>query len=207
MAPLPARRDRWLALALLLATLGLGYLLLVHPWWTQPMRAVDAEIDSLREREVRVHSQLRQAPAVAARLQETRQVLAQRPGFMPQASVELASSALIQQLEDAVLSASPANRSCAISNRSPLPADHSGRFVRVAVQVRLRCGTPELAHLLYALESGSPRLFVDNLNVLAQRFQLSPGETGNGLDVAFELAGYLRPGVGQATAAEVNHAD
>ncbi|HDX0883856.1 TPA: general secretion pathway protein GspM, partial [Stenotrophomonas maltophilia] len=30
-----ARRDRWLALALLLAVLGLAYLLLVHPWFTQ----------------------------------------------------------------------------------------------------------------------------------------------------------------------------
>jgi len=42
---------------------------------------------------------------------------------------------------------------------------------------------------------------VDNLNVMAQRYQLSPTESGNGLDIAFELAGYLRPG---ATAAPLN---
>ena len=33
MPPAITDRDRWLALALLLGTLLLGYLLLVHPWW------------------------------------------------------------------------------------------------------------------------------------------------------------------------------
>ena len=31
-------RDRWLALALLLAVLGVLYLIVVHPWFTQPLR-------------------------------------------------------------------------------------------------------------------------------------------------------------------------
>ena len=42
-----ADRDRWLALALLLAVLGLLYLLLVHPWFTQPLREADARIAEL----------------------------------------------------------------------------------------------------------------------------------------------------------------
>ena len=46
--PMPsARRDRWLALALLLAVLGLAYLLLVHPWFTQPLREIDADVAAL----------------------------------------------------------------------------------------------------------------------------------------------------------------
>lgn len=188
------KRDRWLALGLLLAVLGLGYLVLVHPWWTLPMREVEAQIQELRQRELRVRMQLQQAPQVAQRLQQAQRELAERPGFLRETSAELASAGLVQRLETAVATASPGNRSCAISNRSPLAADNRrDRFTRVAVQVRLRCGTPELAAVLHALESGTPALFVDNLNVMAQRYQLSPGESGNGLDVAFELAGYLRP--------------
>ncbi|UKE46647.1 type II secretion system protein GspM [Xanthomonas cerealis] len=188
------KRDRWLALGLLLAALALAYLLLVHPWWTVPMREVEAQIQELRQRELRVRMQLQQAPQVAQRLQQAQRELATRPGFLRETSAELASAGLVQRLESAVATASPGNRSCAISNRSPLAADNRrDRFTRVAVQVRLRCGTPELAAVLHALESGSPALFVDNLNVMAQRYQLSPGESGNGLDVAFELAGYLRP--------------
>ncbi|MDV0438996.1 general secretion pathway protein GspM [Xanthomonas sacchari] len=188
------KRDRWLALGLLLAALALGYLVLVHPWWTVPMREVDAQIQELQQRELRVRMQLQQAPQVAQRLQQAQRELATRPGFLRETSAELASAGLVQRLESAVATASPGNRSCAISNRSPLAADNrSDRFTRVAVQVRLRCGTPELAAVLHALESGTPALFIDNLNVMAQRYQLSPGESGNGLDVAFELAGYLRP--------------
>lgn len=188
-----AERERWWALGLLLALLAALYLLLVHPWFTQPLLALGEEVSALREREQRVQMQIAQAPQVAARLRQARQTLTARPGFLLEASAELASAALVQRLERAVVEASPGNRSCAISNRSPLPIDTSARFVRVAVQVRLRCGTPELAAVLYALERGTPRLFVDNLNVMAQRYQLSPKETGNGLDVAFELSGYLRP--------------
>lgn len=188
------KRDRWLALGLLLAALALGYLVLVHPWWTVPLREVDAQIQELQQRELRVRMQLQQAPQVAQRLQQAQRELATRPGFLRETSAELASAGLVQRLESAVATASPGNRSCAISNRSPLAADNrSDRFTRVAVQVRLRCGTPELAAVLHALESGTPALFIDNLNVMAQRYQLSPGESGNGLDVAFELAGYLRP--------------
>ncbi|HYM86493.1 MAG TPA: GspMb/PilO family protein, partial [Pseudoxanthomonas sp.] len=70
-------------------------------------------------------------------------------------------------------------------------------------QVRLRCGTPELGAVLHALETGTPRLFVDNLNVLAQRYayvSALPGGSGGGLDVSFDLYGYLRPVPGAAPA-------
>lgn len=208
MALQSRRRDRWLALLLLIAVLAVGYLLLVHPWWTRPLQAVDAEIAALQARQLRIDAQLRQAPQIAQRLRQAQQVLAARPGFLLQSSPELASSALVQQLQEAVLAASPDNRSCAISNRAPLPAGPPQRFTRVAVRVRLRCGTPELAMLLHTLESGSPSLFVDNLSMVAQSFASAQGETGTGtgLDVSFELSGYLRP-VDEAVVAATEAAD
>ncbi|WP_430543231.1 type II secretion system protein GspM [Stenotrophomonas maltophilia] len=193
--PMPsARRDRWLALALLLAVLGLAYLLLVHPWFTQPLREIDADVAALRERESRVQAQLQQKPQIEQRLRATREALQQRPGFLGEATAEAAAAALGAKLQDAVAMASPGNRSCTISNRTPLTDNRrDAEFVRVAMQVRLRCGVAELATVLHSLETGSPRLFVDNLNLIAQRFQQSPNESGLGLDVSFELAGYLLP--------------
>lgn len=188
------RRDRWLALAILAGVLLLGYLLLLHPWWTAPMLRVNAEIDTLQQRDLRARMELQQAPAVQQRLEEVRAQTANVPGFMSEANVQLATSALVQRLESVVAEASPGNRSCAITNRSPLADARQDRFPRAAVQVRLTCGNPELAAVLHALESGTPRLFIDNLNILAQRFQFSGNQSsGGGLDVSFDLYGYLQP--------------
>ena len=61
------------------------------------------------------------------------------------------------------------------------------------VQVRLRCGSGELAAVLHALESGSPQLFIDNLDMLTRRSYLQAGADNSGaLDVSFDLYGYLK---------------
>ena len=190
-------RDRWLALGTLLMALLVAYALLIHPWWTVPMQAVQAEIESLQEREQRLRAQLAQAPQVQQRLAQVRAQQGQVSGFLAEPTVELASASLIRQLETVVSQASPGNRSCEIQNRAPMEAGARERYVRVTVQVRLRCGMPEMTSILHALESGSPRMFVGNLNVVANRNYFSPGteraQSDGGLDVAFDLYGYLSP--------------
>lgn len=196
MTPPVTERERWLALGLLVTVLLLAYAVLVHPWWTMPIRAENARIEQLQARDARLRAALDQAPAVQARLQDVRRQLATRPGFLPEATAELAVAGLVQRLETVVAQASPGNRACQISNRSPMPPQGNDAYARVVVQVRLRCGTPELAAVLHALEGGTPRLFVENLNVLAQRFFFAGPEAAGrdgGLDVSFDLVGYLAP--------------
>ncbi|GAB2502640.1 type II secretion system protein GspM [Lysobacter humi (ex Lee et al. 2017)] len=198
MTPVVTDRERWIALGLLLLVLLLAYGVLVHPWWTVPMQETQARIERLRDREDRLRAQLAQRSQVTQRLAAAQAQLASRPGFLPEATAELATAGLVQRLETVVAQASPGYRSCAISNRSPLAERGSETYARVAVQVRLRCGTPELATVLHALEAGTPRLFVENLNILAQRFFFAgAGDSGSGrdtgLDVSFDLVGYLRP--------------
>lgn len=195
--PAATDRDRWLALGLLLAVLALAYLVLLHPWWTVPMRESGARIEALQQRGLRARMQLRQAPEVAARLREAMALEARAPVFLPESSTQLATAGLAQRLEAEVARASPGNRGCAIGNREPVDsAPGDARFPRVTVHVRLRCGNAELAALLHALEGGTPRLFVDNLSVVAQGFFEIPGQGGRGdggLDVEFDLHGFLPP--------------
>jgi general secretion pathway protein M len=188
-----ARRDRWLALGLLLLAIALAYLVLVHAWWTVPMLALGERIDGLRDRDLRARTELQQAPLVRERLEAVRAAAAGTPGFMPEANVQLATSALVQRLEQVVLEASPGNRACAITNRSPMDGARQERFPRATVQVRLTCGNRELAMVLHALESGAPRLFVDNLNILAPRHHFGSGQGSGGVDASFELSGHLQP--------------
>jgi general secretion pathway protein M len=196
-----SNRDRWLALGLLAAVLLLAYGVLIHPWFTVPMREVGERIESARERELRLRMEINQAPAVQQRLQQARSTLARTPGFLPERSPELATAALVQRLEAVVSQASPGRRACEITNRSPLQEPTREKYPRVTVQVRLRCGTPELANVLHSLEGGTPRLFVGNLNILGQRVFFNPGQSGaqGGLDVSFDLYGYLQPGAAPAS--------
>ena len=135
-------RDRWLALALLVGVLALAYLVLVHPWWTVPMQEASERIDTLQQRELRQRMQLEQAPEVQRRLAQVRARQSDLPGFLPEATAELATAGLVQRLESVVAQASPGNRSCAISNRSPLTEPRRDRYARVVVQVP--CVSPTL---------------------------------------------------------------
>ena len=186
-------RDRWLALGLLGAVLLFAYLVLIHGWWTVPMTELQARIDELHAQDGRARAALAQAPEIRKRLAAVRAQAGTSPGFMQERTPELATAALVQRLETAVEQASPGKRSCTIVNRSPLTDPRPERFPRAVVQARLTCGTPELAAVLHSLESGSPRLFVDNLNITAQRFFFSGEQSAqnNGLDVSFDLYGYL----------------
>jgi general secretion pathway protein M len=209
LSALPAERDRWLALGLLLAALALAYLLLLHPWWTVPMRETGERIAAAQDRELRMRTQLQQAPDVERRLAQVLVTQRTRPGFLPEATPERATAGLVQRLETVVAQASPGNRSCAITNRSPLAEPRPDRFPRVTVQVRLRCGASELATVLHALESNTPRMFIDNLNVLAQRYFFMPGQgrgQSGGLDVSFDLYGYIAPTSTAPTGSEVTRA-
>ena len=193
-------RERWIALGLLAGVLLVGYFALIHSWWTVPMLELQERIEGLQERDARARATLAQAPEIRKRLGTVREQAARIPGFMAERTTEQATAGLIQRLDTAVLEASPKNRSCAIQTRSPITEPRKERFPRAVVQVRLRCGTPELAAVLHSLESGSPRLFVDNLNITAQRFyftpEQAPGNGGGGLDVSFDLYGYVSPPAG-----------
>ncbi|MFS8136747.1 MAG: type II secretion system protein GspM [Thermomonas sp.] len=191
-------------MALLLTVLGLLYLLILHPLFTRPLRAVDARISNLRDRDARVRALLEQAPEITKRLAEL-DARGNTSGFLAQPTPELATASLIQQLEQVVGEVSPGNRGCAITNRAPLGGEPApGRFSRVTVQVRLRCGNAETIAALHALESTRPYLFVDALNISSQRYFAIPGNSPpqeGGLDVSFDLYGYLRPVPGSPASA------
>jgi general secretion pathway protein M len=207
--PAVTDRDRWLALALLLAVLSVAYLVLLHPWWTLPMHEAGTRIEALQQRELRARMQVHQAPEVANRLREAMALDTQVPVFLPEPSPELATAGLAQRLEAEVARASPGNRACAISNREPADSVQGDpRFPRVTLHVRLRCGNAELAALLHALEGGTPRLFVDNLGIVAQGFFEFPAggaQANGGLDVEFDLHGFLKP-ASMRQPAEARHA-
>jgi hypothetical protein len=66
--------------------------------------------------------------------------------------------------------------------------------MRITLRVRMTGTTETLFDVLYALEAGSPILFIDDLDIQGQRGTAS-GDAGSAeadtLTVAFDLSGYL----------------
>lgn len=193
-----AEQERWLALGLLAGLLAAG-VAVAWSWFAAPFAEVDARIADLRARDGRLRGLLLQQPQIQERLAAL-EARGAPSDFLAEPTAELATAALIQQLERVVADASAGGRGCAIVNRTPIEeAGQGSRYRRVTVQVRLRCGNAETLAVLHALESARPYLFVDALGISAQRFFAVPGSAQlqqGGLDVTFNLYGYLRPAPG-----------
>ncbi|MCX7042446.1 MAG: type II secretion system protein GspM [Gammaproteobacteria bacterium] len=188
----PASADRWRILGGVALALLAVYLVTVHWWFTAPMLDMGAQVTALRDEEQTLRLQIAQRPELQARLAQVRQFETDNPGFLPEGTRELASAGLVQRLQQVVANASPNPNACQITAQTPTDMPTQEPYPRVMVQVRLRCGTAELAAVLHALESGSPQLFIDNLDMLSRRSYLATiGDTG-GLDVSFDLYGYLK---------------
>ena len=197
MAPRPLP-DRWRVLGIAAAVLLLAYLVLVHWWFTAPMLRLGGEIEQMRAQEAELKLEIAQRPKLEQRLAQVRSFEAGNPGFLPEANKELASAGLVQKLQQVVAGASPNPAACQITAQTPTDMPTQEPFPRVMVQVRLRCGMREVSAILHALESGSPQLFIDNLDLLSRRSYLTTGTEGGGaLDVSFDLYGYLKVGSGE----------
>ena len=197
MAPRP-HPERWQVLALAALALLLAYLVLLHWWFTAPMLRLGGEIRDLRAQEQSLRLESAQRPKLEQRLAQVRAFEAGNPGFLPEANKELASAGLVQRLQQVVTGASPNQSACQITAQTPTDMPTQEPFPRVMVQVRLRCGMRELGAVLHALESGSPQLFIDNLDLLSRRSYLVSGPDGGGaLDVSFDLYGYLKVATGK----------
>lgn len=185
--------KRWRVLGGNFLVLLLVYILLVHWWYTVPMWSMVDEIRLLRQQELQLRMEATQRPELLKKLAQVREFETSNPGFLSEANRELASAGLVQRLEQVVGAASPNPNACQITARTPVEVPTKELFARVVVQVRLRCGMGELAAVLHALESDQPQLFIDNLNITSRRNYMPTGiETGNALEVSFDLYGYIK---------------
>ena len=189
-----ARQGRLLALLLLLIALLGGYLLFVHWWFTAPFMAARAELIELRDQEQRLRTTALQRPLIEQRLAEVRAFESANPGFLPEGNFDLAASSLIQRLQAAV-DAQNAGAECTVVSRSPMRHRDPEPFQRVTVQVQLRCEMEYFAAVLHGLESGSPQLFVGDLNITSRRGQRNVAGRpvqAQPTDIRFSLYGYLQ---------------
>ena len=141
--------------------------------------------------------QLQQAPQVAQRLAQVRAQQSRQPGFLPESSAELATAGLVQRLETVVAAGQP--RQPQLRDHQPLAAD---RTAPRALRARGRAGAPALRQpgagrgAACAGKRRAAPVRRQPQHPVAQRYFFcrghgQPGGDG-GLDVSFDLYGYLR---------------
>ena len=124
--------------------------------------------------------------AELARLRSQPQAI---PGMLRSTNDSLAAAELQNRLKAAIDAAHGELRSV-----QPLPSRVEGVLRRVAVRGQARLRIAGLRHALYDLESSSPMLFLDNVEIEARPDKSGrPGAAEDpNLDLRFDLYGYIR---------------
>lgn len=188
----PGWGHRLAALLLLLCVGGALYLA-VDQWLVGRYRYYQNSLERHQERLAqleRMAATREPVQQLIAKIQQDRNVNAQ---YLPQSAPALAAAELQQRIKAVVEAAGGT-----LQSTQALPPVEEGGAVKVAISAIMNGDTGSLQQVLHNLESQTPLLFVDNLELSARatRPRLSGGRyasyTRMQLNVQFEVAGYLR---------------
>ena len=84
-----------------------------------------------------------------------------------------------------------------LQSTQALPTETEGKLRRIVVRARMQVTLPGAQQVFYGLESDSPLLFLDNLDMRAhvaerRRDRGAPGSDDSMLDLRFDVYGYVR---------------
>lgn len=188
----PGWSQRLAALLLLALVVGGAFYLLVDRGLLGSYRHYQTQMEQLQgrlEQLERMAASREPIQQLIARIQQDRGVAAQ---YLPQSAPALAAADLQQRVKAVVEAAGGTLRST-----QALPPVEEGSVVKVTVSAAVTGDTDSLRKVLYDLESQTPLLFVDNLEVAARetRPRLSGGRLASytrlQLNAQFEVSGYL----------------
>jgi general secretion pathway protein M len=191
-ATAPGWGHRLAALSLLLLVGGVLYLA-VDQWLVGRYRYYQNSLERHQERLAqleRMAATREPVQQLIAKIQQDRNVTTQ---YLPQSAPALAAAELQQRIKAVVEAAGGT-----LQSTQALPPVEEGGAVKIAISAIMNGDTGSLLRVLHNLESQTPLLFVDNLELSARqnRPRLSSGRyasyTRMQLNVQFEVAGYLR---------------
>lgn len=190
MTPLSLRSRRVAAVGLLAVVLLALYAFVIGP---AVANYVESRRDGaqLREELAHVHAVERDIPELQKRLDELHRQGATAAGYLEGQNETLVAAALQERLKSAV-----AQTGGRLNSTQVLAGKKNGKTERVAVRGQMQMTVAALQRVLYELESGSPYLFIDNLDVRPMVNPRGPqaSDADGLLDVHFDVYGYLRSG-------------
>ena len=182
------RIRRLLALSILITLLLAVYNLAIGPL-LDSYAANRRAIDEMRTAEGHYAELAREAPALQTQIETMQRQSAATAGYLEGQNESVVAAAMQERLKAAVVRTGGQLRSTQVVTSAENTKSH-----RIAVRGSMAISLAALQRVLYELESGSPYLFVDNLDV---RPIVNPRAGGqidaDGLlDVSFDVYGYVR---------------
>jgi general secretion pathway protein M len=179
-------RGRWVALGLLLVVIVVLLQLSVVPLW-QRYRALAPAIAEQRAQLQRYQRLAAEAPQLEARLQSLQADAPFSDYLLSGTSGSLAAAALQQRLQNLVQ-----EQDGRVLSTRVMRAQQSGDFEQVTVNARLQIDLTGLQGLLQGLETQTPYLYVENLNIFRRRGRSNT--TLHQLEVQMDIYGLRLPG-------------
>ncbi|MGO8914490.1 MAG: type II secretion system protein GspM [Stellaceae bacterium] len=189
MRPLPPAASRMLAVLILLGGIALFYLGAVQPllWDYRTTGEAIADRESAIARFRRVAAELPQRRAQLAALRQR----------------QAASEGFLQGTNDALVAAQMQNRIKALveaahgelKSTQVLPVQDEGKYRRITIRAQMTLDTEAAQRVLYGIETASPLLFLDNLDLRAHLGADRRRERtveDQSLDVRLDVYGYMR---------------
>ena len=184
---LTPRASRLLALGILAALLLLAFFGFVSPL-LDAYRQAGAASEQYRAALEHTRNTGSDLAGLRAELAHLKEHQASAVGFMQGSNPSLAAADLQNRIKSSVEAARGELRSTQI-----LPARDEGAFRRISIRGQIAVNMAALQRVFYDLESATPFLFLDNVEIRSRpaRRSTSPDDDPV-LEVRFDLYGYMR---------------
>jgi general secretion pathway protein M len=155
--------------------------------------ATGTQIEEARSQLARFERAAAMRPALVRHMNEIQAQEKSRGYFLAGGTDALAAAALQDQIH-ALITA----KGGTLQSIQPMPGIEEHGLIRVTLRLQMTGTTESMLDVLYALESGSPILFIENLDIENRERAETPGSAepeatqAASLSIAFDLSGYLQ---------------
>jgi general secretion pathway protein M len=184
---LPPMVSRALALAILISVIGFFWFGAI-----QPLLDIYGNTQFSIERNTTMLARYRQVASALQQRQSKLALLKQQQatagGFLRGTSETLVGAEIQNRIKTLAEAAHGELKSTQI-----LPVQEDGKFRRITVRGQMSLGLEAAQRLFYGLESNTPMLFLDNVNIRARSESRRQSEATDEpiLDVRFDVYGYM----------------
>ena len=184
---LTKRQRQALALAILALLLLLAFSLTVAPLWAVNRHYMDT-IEGLDRRMAVLQRTVSADSELRSQHEQLKRSLARNRHYLQSESEALAAAKL-----QGIIKQAAGTQNVEVVSTQILPSGKEAGFKRVALKVRTRGRLNDTVRLFYALETGQPYLFLDNVSFSghARRGRSLNVPYGQMLNVTFDLIGYM----------------